>query len=235
MCAAARREERLKALVEELPGEGHSYRATDVSDRDQVAALARFVADTYGRCDVLINNAGVSSSARFDAPEAVDEFERVMRTNVLGAIWLTADLLELLIASAPSHVVNVASIAGRVATGSPAYSSSKFALVGWSESIHFQLAPKGVHVSSVEPGIIPTEGFPATAIESHPILRVTTGTVEQVSRAVFDAIEHRKLQRAVPRWYYLLMVARYVSPAIYRFVLRKVVLPMWQRNIERDY
>src|ERR687896_238709 len=69
VCAAARREERLKALVEELPGDGHTYKPTDISERDQVADLARFVGETYGRCDVLINNAGVSSSASFDAPD----------------------------------------------------------------------------------------------------------------------------------------------------------------------
>lgn len=230
VCAVARREERLQKLIADLGEGGHTYKVTDVSDRAQVTDLARFVGDTYGRCDVLINNAGISSEGRFDDPGAVAELERVVRTNFLGAVWCTADLLELLVASAPSHVVNVASIAGRLAGGAPAYVASKFALVGWSESMHFQLAPKGVFVSSVEPGIIPTEGFPATAIVSHPVLRFTAGTTEQVSRAILDAIDHRRMQRTVPRWYYLLQVARISLPAVYRFVARKIVLPMFERN-----
>ncbi len=230
VCVAARREDRLRALVDELTGTGHTYKATDVSDRAQVGELARFVAETYGRCDVLVNNAGIASEAGLEGAASVADVEKVMRTNYLGAVWLTADLLELLVASAPSHVVNVASVAGRLASGSPSYVASKFALVGWSEAMHFQLAPKGVFVSSVEPGIIPTEGFPAHAIESHPVLRLTTGTTEQVSRAVLDAIEHRRMQRTVPRWYYLLQIARITMPPVYRFVQRKIVLPMFERN-----
>lgn len=230
VCAVARREERLKVLIAELPGRGHTYKVTDVSEREPVADLARFVGDTYGRCDVLINNAGISSEGGFDGPPSVAALEKIMRTNFLGAVWCTAELLELLLASAPSHVVNVASIAGRLAAGSSAYVSSKFALAGWSESMHFQLAPKGVFVSSVEPGIIPTEGFPATAVQSHPVLRFTTGTTEQVARAILDAIEHRKFQRVVPRWYYLLIVARILMPPVYRFVQRRIVLPMFERN-----
>lgn len=230
VCAAARREDRLRTLIAELGGGRHTYKVTDVSDRAQVTDLARFVAGTYRRCDILINNAGISSEGGFEGPEAIAGLEKVMRTNYLGTVWCTAEFLELLVASAPSHVVNIASIAGRLAGGSPAYVSSKFALVGWTESMHFHLAPKGVHFSSVEPGIIPTEGFPATAIESHPILRFTTGTTQQVSRAIFDAIEHRRIQRTVPRWYYLLQVARITMPPVYRFVARKIVLRMFERN-----
>lgn len=232
VCVAARRQDRLVSLVDDMGGtdRAHSHVVTDVSDRSQVRALAAHVAATYGRCDILVNNAGISKERPFDGPAAVDDLEAVMRTNFLGAVWCTAELLELLLASAPSHVVNVASVAGRLAAGAPAYTASKHALVGWSEALHFQLARKGVYVSSVEPGIVPTEGFPATAIESNPVLRLTTGTTEQVSRAIFDAIEKRKLQRVVPRWYYLLQIPALFVPPLYRFVQEKVVVPIYRRN-----
>jgi len=232
VCVAARREDRLAGVVEEMggPGSGHSWIATDVSDRAQVQRLAQHVRDTYGRCDILINNAGISKEVIFDDPAAADVVEAVMRTNFLGAVWCTTELADLLLASAPSHVVNVASVAGRLASGSPAYTASKFALVGWSEALHFRMAERGVFVSSVEPGIIPTEGFPATAIESSWWLKRTTGTTEQVSAAIFDAIEGRKMQRMVPRWYYLLQIPRLLAPPVYRFAQRKVVGPMYRRN-----
>jgi uncharacterized protein len=134
------------------------------------------------------------------------------------------------LSSAPSHVVNVTSVAGRLATLSPAYSASKFALVGFSEALHPQMAERGVFVSSVEPGIIPTEGFPATAIESNRWLRKTMGTTEQVSAAIFDAIDGRKMQRMVPRWYYLLQIPRLLVPPLYRFAQRKLVAPVYRRN-----
>ncbi|MDQ4065919.1 MAG: SDR family NAD(P)-dependent oxidoreductase, partial [Actinomycetota bacterium] len=214
ICAVARREERLAKLVADLGGEvaGHSYHVTDVSRRESVRALAAFVRERYGRCDVLVNNAGFSRDAAFDGPAAADVVVEVMETNFLGAVWCTTELLDLLQASAPSHVVNVASMAGRLAMGNPPYNASKFALVGWSEALHFQLAPRGIYVSSVEPGIIPTEGFPATAIEENPLLRFSIGTTEQVSAAIIDAIEKRKMQRVVPRWYYLLQIPRLLTP-----------------------
>jgi hypothetical protein len=126
--------------------------------------------------------------------------------------------------------VNVASVAGRLATGSPAYTASKFALVGFTEALHLRMAERGVFISSVEPGIIPTEGFPATAIESNRWLKRTMGTTEQVSAAIFDAIEGRKMQRMVPRWYYLLQIPRLLVPPLYRFAQRKLVEPIYRRN-----
>ncbi|MGH2694304.1 MAG: SDR family NAD(P)-dependent oxidoreductase, partial [Actinomycetota bacterium] len=87
VCAAARREDRLRSLVDELSGDSHSYFVTDVSDRANVKALAEHVRERYGRCDVLVNNAGFGSSRAFDGPEAADEVERVMRTNFLGAVY----------------------------------------------------------------------------------------------------------------------------------------------------
>lgn len=232
ICAAARREERLAKLVADLGGEaaGHSSHVTDVSRRESVRALAAFVRERYGRCDVLINNAGFSREAPFDGPRAADVVVEVMETNFLGAVWCTTELLDLLQNSAPSHVVNVASMAGRLAAGNPPYNASKFALVGWSESLHFQLAPRGIYVSSVEPGIIPTEGFPARAIEQNPLLRFTIGTTEQVSAAIIEAIEKRKMQRVVPRWYYLLQVPRLLAPPVYRWVQKNIVGPIYRRN-----
>jgi NADP-dependent 3-hydroxy acid dehydrogenase YdfG len=117
VCVAARREERLTELVDEMggPDKGHSYRVTDVSDRDQVSALAAHVGKRYERCDVLVNNAGIPGGAEFSAA-AVPDLTNVMNVNFYGAVYCTAELLDLLGASAPAHVVNVTSVAGRIAT-----------------------------------------------------------------------------------------------------------------------
>jgi NAD(P)-dependent dehydrogenase (short-subunit alcohol dehydrogenase family) len=231
VCAAARREERLRSLVDELAGDSHTYVVTDVSDRANVKALAEHVRERYGRCDVLVNNAGLNSNRPFDGSEAADEVERVMRTNFLGAVYCTAELLDLLEGSAPSSVVNVASMAGRiVAPGQGAYCASKFALVGWSEALYFELSERDVWVSCVEPGFIPTEGFPQDDLVGDPVLRFALGSVEGVSRAIRDAIRKRKMERVEPRWYYLLQIPRLLSPPMYRFVQRRFVGPRAQRR-----
>jgi uncharacterized protein len=224
VCVAARREERLRALVEELGGSPHSYLATDVSDRNDVYKLAAHVRETYGRCDVLVNNAGFSGRGGFDGPAALGELHRVMATNFFGAAYCTAELLDLLVSSAPSHVVNVASIAGRIATpGVSAYCASKFALVGWTESIQPELAKRGVFVSSIEPGFVPTEGFPQTELRRDRVMRHLLGSPEDVSGAIRDAVRGRKAQRVVPRWYYLFQVPRVLTPRVYRAVAAKVM------------
>ena len=232
ICAVARRRERLEALVSELGGPegGHSVCVTDVSDPGAVRDLAAHVTEVYGRCDVLVNNAGFSDERPLTEPGALETLEEVMATNFFGAVRCTAELLPLLLSSAPSHVVNVASVAGRIATGAPAYSASKFALVGWSESLHLQLTDKGVFVSTVEPGIVPTEGFPATDIAAHRWLRYTMGTAEEVAKAIVDVVVNRKVQRTTPRWYYLLQIPKVLVPWLFRRGQAKLVASRTRRS-----
>lgn len=225
VCVAARREGRLRDVVADMGGEvpGHSYQVTDVSDRDSVRALAEHVRTVYGRCDVLVNNAGVGAERPFTSDGGIEDVHRVMAVNFFGAVYCTGELLPLLMASAPSNVVNVSSMAGRIAApGVSAYSASKFALSGWSESLHYELAGSGVCVSTVEPGFIPTEGFPQKDLANDPIMRFALGSASDVSRAIRAAIEGRKVQRVVPRWYYALQVPRLLAPPLFRFGLTRL-------------
>lgn len=232
VCVTARRTERLEQLLAGLAGSGHSLFTADVGDRHSVRALAEHVGNTYGRCDVLINNAGFSEEGPFRGPDDVDQLERVMQTNFWGTVYCTAELLPLLSDSAPSSVVNVASMAGRLAVGgASAYCASKFAVVGWSEALQADLVEGGVYLSLVEPGFIPTEGFPQQDLLGDPLLKHALGTVEQVSGAILDAIENRKVERVVPRWYYLLQVPRVLVPGLYRWVLRSAVEPRQKKRL----
>jgi NAD(P)-dependent dehydrogenase (short-subunit alcohol dehydrogenase family) len=222
---AARREDRIRSLVEEMGGEGagHSFHVTDVSDRAQVKTLVEHVRQLHGRCDVLVNNAGIPGREKF-GPEALDAYEQVMRINFFGAVNCTAEFLDLLEKSAPSNVVNVASVAGRIATpGFSSYVASKFALVGWTESMQLELVDRGIYMSSVEPGFVPTEGFPQANLVNDPMMKRILGTDADVAAAIMDAIEHRKPLRVVPRWYYALQVPKVLVPPAYRFVLEKVM------------
>lgn len=226
VCVAARRRERLEELVAEMGGEaaGHSFVVTDVSDRSDVQALAKHVRETYGRLDILINNAGFSGREGLAGPESIAEIERVMATNFFGAVYCTAELLDLLEASAPSHVVNVASMAGRIATpGVSTYVASKFALAGWTEALHHEMTERDIYFSSIEPGFVPTEGFPQRHLARDRFMKYLLGSDAQVSEAIQDAIKGRKMQRVVPRFYYLLQIPRLLVPGLYRLGLRKVM------------
>ena len=225
VCVAARREDLLERLVEEMGGDGlgHSWLRTDVTRRADVQRLARHVERTYGRCDVLVNNAGVSIERPYAGPDAIDDVSKVVATNFLGMVYAALELVPLLERSAPSHVVNVSSIAGRIALGSnAAYTASKFAAVGWSEALHFELAPKGIWVSTVEPGPVPTEGFPQDHVARVPLARAALADTRDVSRAIRDAVDGHKLQRVVPRAFYLLQVPRVATPPLFRLAQRLV-------------
>lgn len=221
---AARREDRLKEVLAGLPGEGHSYFVTDVSDHDSVRSLADHVRSNHSRCDALINNAGFSEGGAFRGPDSIPDIAKMMDTNFYGAVFCTAELLPLLEAAAPSSVVNVASIAGRVGLGNASgYSASKFALVGWSEGLRYELEPRGISVGLVEPGPIPTEGFPQSDLRGHRLLRYAIGTTEDVSKAIRAVIDHRKAKRAVPRFYHLAQFPRLIVPPLHRWVMKALV------------
>ena len=134
--------------------------AADLTDADAPARIAAAVELEHGRLDLLVNNAGAAWRSTF-ADGGWENVRRHMELNFDAQVRLTEALLPLLRRSAPSAIVNVASTAGRVSRAhSGAYSASKFALAGWTDALHLEEAPNGVHVGLVLPGYVATEGFP---------------------------------------------------------------------------
>ena len=111
-----------------------------------------------------------------------------MELNFDAVVRLTEALLPLLRASAPSAIVNVASTAGRVSRArTGAYSASKFALIGWTDSLYAEELPHGVHVGMVLPGFVATEGFPATELRQKALTRWVVSKPEKVAEAIYEA------------------------------------------------
>jgi short-subunit dehydrogenase len=214
----ARREERLQALAGSL-GERVSFVAADLLDEDAPERIRAHVLERHGRLDLLVNNAGAAWRANF-ADGGYQNVRRTMAINFDAQVRLTETLLPLLRASAPSAVVNVASTAGRVArAGSGAYSASKFALAGWSDSLWAEERPHGVHVGLVLPGFISTEGFPQAELTARPLTRWIVSTPEKAAKAVFQAGVGRRPERYVPRPYALAAALRIVAPGLVRRML----------------
>ena len=215
----ARREERLQALAEALPCEA-SWLAVDLTEADAPERVLAHLGERHGgRLSLLVNNAGASWRGSF-AEAGYENVQRHMRLNFDAAVRLTEALLPSLRTSAPSAIVNVASTAGRVArarTGS--YSASKFALVGWTDSLYAEERPYGVHVGMVLPGFIATEGFPATELRQSILTRWTVSEPEKVAEAIVDTGLRGKAERYVPRFYALAGVARILFPRLIRRVL----------------
>src|SRR4051812_36080831 len=146
----ARREDRLRALADELGGA--TVVAIDLLEPDAPARVAAAVQEAHGRLDLLVNNAGAAWHATF-AEAGWDGVRRHMDLNFNAVVRLTEALLPVLRRSAPSAIVNVSSIAGRAARStSGAYSASKSALAGWSDALAAEEHANGVHVGLVLPG-----------------------------------------------------------------------------------
>jgi NAD(P)-dependent dehydrogenase (short-subunit alcohol dehydrogenase family) len=192
----ARREERLRALADEIGGE---HERCDVSDRSEVEAVAARVTDRHPQVHALVNNAGVPGRASFldAAPEAI---ERVLQTNYLGSIWCLRAFLPALEAAAPSDVVNIVSVAGQVALpASGPYAASKHAQLAFSRSVAVQLRKRGIRVHTVKPGFVETEGFPQSWLPG-PARRLVVGP-DRIAEHVVASLGKERGESTVPRYY----------------------------------
>jgi len=213
----ARREDLLRALADEL-GNATAL-AADLCDDEAPARIARTVEEQHGRLDLLVNNAGAAWRGRF-GDAGWENVRRHMELNFDATVRLTEALLPLLRRSAPSAIVNVASTAGRVSRGnSGAYSASKFALVGWTDALHLEERPHGVHVGMVLPGFIATEGFPQAELRERWLTRWMVSKPEKVAEAIVDAGPGGAAERYVPRPYWLAAALRVLAPRLVRRVL----------------
>jgi len=135
-----------------------SYRC-DVSNIREVGELAQKVIDKFGYVDILINNAGIGIYGNLENQTAED-LELVMRTNFLGTAYCTRAFLGSMLKRRSGHIVNVASVAGSFGVaGMACYSASKYAILGFSESLYHELHGTGVEVTVVSPIGVKTEFF----------------------------------------------------------------------------
>lgn len=215
----ARREERLRELAASLPCRATCV-AVDLTDDDAPERIRRHLTDEHGgELHLLVNNAGASWRAAF-AEGGHANVHRHMELNFDAAVRLTEELLPLLRKAAPSAIVNVASTAGRVSRArTGAYSASKFALIGWSDSLYAEEQPHGVHVGLVLPGFIQTEGFPATELREKALTRWIVSKPAKVAEAIYECGPGRKPERYVPRPYALAAHARILFPSLTRRIL----------------
>jgi clavulanate-9-aldehyde reducatase len=156
---AARRSERIEALAERIVGEGGRAIAvpTDVGVEDQAREFVQRAHAEFGRLDVLVNNAGVMLLGPI-AGAPTEEWRTMIHVNVFGVLYCAHAALGLMAAQGSGHIVNVSSVAGRVARqGSGVYNLTKFGVGAFSESLRQEGVALGVRVTLIEPGAVATE------------------------------------------------------------------------------
>jgi len=157
---AARREDRLHALKDDIEADGGTaiVVSTDVTDRAQVQALADATHDAFGTIDVLVNNAGIMPLS-FMKKLHEDEWEQMVDVNIKGVLHAIGAVLPVMRDQGHGHIVNVSSVAGRrVFPGGAVYCGTKHFVTALSEGMRSELAPAhDIRVTSIEPGAVATE------------------------------------------------------------------------------
>lgn len=157
----ARRGERLARLAEEIAAESGVSVDTgvvDVRDRDAVQGEAARLMSALGTPDILVNNAGLAAGMAPVHDADVDDWDRMIDTNVKGLLHVTRAFLPAMVERDSGQVVNIGSITGRqVYPGSTVYAASKYAVQAITEGTNLDLLGTGVRVSGVHPGLVETE------------------------------------------------------------------------------
>jgi short-subunit dehydrogenase len=228
---AARNAARLEELAESCRAAGADALVvpTDVSDEAACRNLAEAAVARHGRIDVLVNDAGRTMWARFDALASLEIFEELMRVNYLGAVYCTRYALPFL-REARGQIVAIASVAGT--TGVPertAYAASKHAMIGFFDSLRIELAGTGVDVTVVAPDFVVSEihrraiGPDGAPLGVTPMQEAKIMSAEECARIVLRAMERRErlvftsLRAKVGRWVKLIapgLVDRLAADAI---------------------
>jgi short-subunit dehydrogenase len=217
---AARRLERLDELAGRIEAEGGAALAVrcDVTDPDQVGSLPAVVDGAFGRCDVLVNNAGIPGGGAF-VDLSLEQIERVVRVNLLGVLYGSRAFLPGMMRRGRGHIVNVASVAGRFAVpGASVYSATKHGVVAFSEALSFEAELGGVLVTAVNPAFAATEGFPQSHLPRSIVMRperVAAGIVKVVREGISP-------EYTIPRWVSPLQAFRVLAPPLYRWGVRRV-------------
>jgi NAD(P)-dependent dehydrogenase (short-subunit alcohol dehydrogenase family) len=201
--AAARQTEPLEAVAEACRRRGAPSLAvaTDVGEAAACEGLVKAALERFGAIDAIVNNAGIEMIARFDEIRDVQLFERLMRVNYLGAVYLTFFALPAL-KRARGRIVAISSLAGL--TGVPtrtAYAATKHALFGFYDSLRIELAGSGISVTVVAPDYVRTElrrraaGPDGAPLGISPLREARLMTAERCATEFVRAMKRRQRQR----------------------------------------
>jgi hypothetical protein len=198
----SRNEEKLQEIAKRLSK--YSIKvfvyACDVSKKDQVDTMGKTVLEKFGTVDVLVNNAGFGIHNTVNEI-TIEEMESQMMTNFFGMMYCTKTFLPKMLEQRSGHIVNVASVAASFGIpGMASYCASKFAMLGFSESLFHELKGTGVGVTVVSPIMVRTNFFNHKSFGNMPRYSATSLSPKTVANAVVRAASSPRLEIVVPQF-----------------------------------
>ena len=170
----------------------------DVSQKDQVEKMGRDIMEKFGRIDILVNNAGFGIYSTIHESK-IEEIESQMATNYFGMVYCTKAFLPKMLEQKSGHIVNVASVAASFGIpGIAPYCASKFAMLGFSESLYHEIKGTGVGVTVVSPIMVRTRFLKHKSFKSFPKYSSMSLSSNAVAKAVVRASSSPRLEIIVP-------------------------------------
>ncbi len=176
------------------------YFSADITSLEEIRRIRAWVLETYGKLDVLINNAGIVSTEPFEERE-LEDIEREMNINYTAPARLIREFVPRMKERRSGHIISVCSLAGILPLKeSPVYAASKFALRGLMLSLNLSLKPFGIGVSNVCPTAIDTPLLHREVLEGGSSLNFLAEPLPAsvVAEAVLAAIHDKKMEICVP-------------------------------------
>ncbi|RAL26361.1 SDR family NAD(P)-dependent oxidoreductase [Thermoflavimicrobium daqui] len=215
----ARRLDKLQSLAHELECD---YFVTDITQQEQVKKLVQYAYSKYGQIDILINNAGYGTFGG-TLETSFTDYQGILETNYLATVRLIQAILPSMLGAGGGKIINIASIAGL--TGVPnlsAYSASKFALIGFSESLQLEYGSQ-IQVGILCPGPVQTPFFqgkdPKTLFPS--LIARQLLDPETVANETIKLIDRPRV-KVIPKKLFWLLLFKRIAPKLYMALCKKM-------------
>ena len=198
-------EKKLEAVISELPGDRHHCIALDLTDRKAIASAVDEIAKKYGRIDVLIPNAAITTTDRFDV-RSIESIEYELDINLRSPLVIIRSCIDLLKQSTDPRVITTVSLGGIFPLGeTPMYTVSKFGLRGAMLSLSLDFASKGIKVGSIMPSATDTPMLQREAVEGGNSLQFMdppqkTGDVVKAFKKMLDKPQFEVYPKPSESW-----------------------------------
>lgn len=190
-----------KELSQTYSPDNYLVLQSDVREESSVKKMVKEVVSKFGQIDILINNAGTGYFRDSDQMDLI-KFQEMIQTNIVGVALLTKHVVPIMKELKSGLIINIASISGKVAfANGEFYSATKFGVMGYSQAIRAELAPFGIKVSTICPGMIKTDFFDEEELERRKKIwngkvpqMLDVGDISRIVSLICSQSEHADIQ-----------------------------------------
>lgn len=202
--------------------------ACDVSTKSDVKEMSNQVLERFSKIDILVNNAGFAIYGKVSDLD-IEQIESQMLTNYFGMVYCIKNFLKKMLEQKSGHIVNVASVAGSFGLpGIAAYCASKFAMLGFSESLQHELKSTGVGITVVSPIMVKTNFFDNPSFASMVKYSQTALSANTVAKAILKAANSSRLEIIVPSFIRGAIWAKHTFP----YLINPIVGSAFKKQLE---